>query len=656
MEDQVAGLLVRGLKRSPLRGDDMARWLYDALRGMDGGGRDPSSVTSLMPRDHQLDLFVTITDFYGYDRQVPIFRPRFVHDHRHRHALTFSYRSDGPDDFTDNAGLGFAARTTSCFPAVFPPVSLSHFSQSVNAGVDTLKQRSFRVYELSGTRPEQTYFVDGGILDNKPFGWAIGTIVNARPAESEVDRRLLYLEPDPGEVAEESAHEDPDTLHAALGALTTIPSREPILDDLIGVVVHNERVQHIRDIIEESFDRVDVLVRTATHVEDLATITTMPPAQWPWAEWNRAVNDCAREEAGIAYATYVRLKVSGVVDRFARTICAICNYPEESNHSLLVRAAVRAWAEQQGLFEKGRPAEEPCPKGSEEPVAAPASEVPTEAQAALLRAFDLGYTVRRLRFVIAALNWWYRCLGEEGFPSRDDLDQGKQILYGSVEKLVGLGDGSAFDEALRARVRSAFPEEGMRDFLTEHGLDGATYAAGRVAELNDLSNAVRDYVQTSLKGSGAALLASLADRSQQWDARRRRDLLVRYLGFPVWDVLLYPIQVLSPVGERDAVDVVRMSPHEATVLGTPPAQKVQGRKLHHFYAFFDRSARENDYLWGRLDGAEHLIRLLLESGGSEQPLEAWCKEAFAAILDEEKDSLTTVGSTLDSLRARVEAL
>ena len=31
-----------------------------------------------------------------------------------------------------------------------------------------------------------------------------------------------------------------------------------------------------------------------------------------------------------------------------------------------------------------------------------------------------------------------------------------------------------------------------------------------------------------------------------------------------------------------------MSPYEATVLKTPPADKVQGKRLMHFWVFFDR--------------------------------------------------------------------
>ena len=42
-----------------------------------------------------------------------------------------------------------------------------------------------------------------------------------------------------------------------------------------------------------------------------------------------------------------------------------------------------------------------------------------------------------------------------------------------------------------------------------------------------------------------------ADPRRWNDGSTLGDLLVRYLGFPFWDVLLYPVQALSDVGERD---------------------------------------------------------------------------------------------------------
>ena len=126
---------------------------------------------------------------------------------------------------------------------------------------------------------------------------------------------------------------------------------------------------------------------------------------------------------------------------------------------------------------------------------------------------------------------------------------------------------------------------------------------------------------------------------------------MRYLGFPLWDVLLYPIQALADAGENDQVKVQRLSPYEASVLATPPAKKVQGKRLMHFWAFFDRNARENDYLWGRLDGAAHLVGILL--GKTHADYRSWCLEAFGAILDEEQDALPHIGPTVQALRAEI---
>ena len=60
-----------------------------------------------------------------------------------------------------------------------------------------------------------------------------------------------------------------------------------------------------------------------------------------------------------------------------------------------------------------------------------------------------------------------------------------------------------------------------------------------------------------------------------------------------------------------------MSPRDAKLL--PPLdpskpKQLAGFEKMHFGAFFDRAGRENDYLWGRLDGAERLIGLVLGAG------------------------------------------
>jgi len=630
-------LLPRALKKSPLRGGAMARWLHEALEGMDDGGSEPAAIETLVPEDGRLDLFVTITDFYGYDRQVPIFDPHLVHDSRHRHALAFTYRKGERDQFQreNNGSLAFAARTTSCFPGVFPPVSISAFREWVpDAKLDDLG-RCFRGYGLAGAVPENTHFVDGGILDNKPFGWAIDAI-KLRRADVEVERRLLYLEPDPGERfvpvggTAQAPKKAPGTLAAILGAVSGIPRHEPILDDLLDVRAHNGRVDRIRDVIETSFEGVAELVGgvvgSADGVPDDAQSTKL-------AEWSAAINKRTVAEAGLAYATYLRLKISGTVDRYADTVCNVCDFPDDSNHAQLVRSVLRCWADERELFSR--------------------QPEPTELQLAFLRHFDLGYQERRLRFVTSALRWWYRDLadGKPDIPPRSDLDRGKQILYDAVATLRGTMGGDDFDDGLLEHLRACFPDDGIRRFLNDSGLDHDTYLARHRNELEAVEQELHAFLGSRLDGFSARLYRDLFELSATWHPDRRRDLLVRYLGFPLWDVLLYPIQALADAGENDQLQVQRMSPYEAHVLKTPPAEKVQGKRLMHFWAFFDRTARENDYLWGRLDGAAHLIGILL---GKDHPdYRRWCLRAFAAILDEDEAALSHVGETVRALRAEL---
>ena len=137
-----------------------------------------------------------------------------------------------------------------------------------------------------------------------------------------------------------------------------------------------------------------------------------------------------------------------------------------------------------------------------------------------------------------------------------------------------------------------------------------------------------------------------------WPTERRGDLLVRYLGYPLWDAVLYPVQRLSDAGERDRVEIIRMSPADANVLRAPGAQKLQGVGLHHFRAFFKRDYRECDYLWGRLDAAARMVELL--RGGKDEDYLEWFAELADAILTEDSERLTSPGAQALIAQLRAE--
>ena len=105
------------------------------------------------------------------------------------------------------------------------------------------------------------------------------------------------------------------------------------------------------------------------------------------------------------------------------------------------------------------------------------------------------------------------------------------------------------------------------------------------------------------------------------------------------------------MGERDAVEVVRVSPLDSRLLrpSDKEAPKLKGTSLHHFAAFFARDFRENDYLWGRLDGAERLLGLLLPAA----EVRGRAVEAFDAILTEEAPDLPTTARLVEYLRTQL---
>src|SRR5262249_1166364 len=155
---------------------------------------------------------------------------------------------------------------------------------------------------------------------------------------------------------------------------------------------------------------------------------------------------------------------------------------------------------------------------------------------------------------------------------------------------------------------TCFPVDVMRQFMRRPEFDPQEYVDDHGDDLAKLEDALRAYLKTQLATFTSDLYVDLVTRTKNWNDQRKWALLSRYLGFEFWDVLLYPVQALSDVGERDKVEVVRLSPRDTKRIEKPQPEgqsKLVGARQHHFGAFLsDRGGREKDYLWGRLDGAE----------------------------------------------------
>ncbi|HEY1754746.1 MAG TPA: patatin-like protein [Bryobacteraceae bacterium] len=89
-----------------------------------------------------------------------------------------------------------------------------------------------------------------------------------------------------------------------------------------------------------------------------------------------------------------------------------------------------------------------------------------------------------------------------------------------------------------------------------------------------------------------------------------------------YDQVTFPIFYETDVGETEPVEIFRISPLDAKSIvdETSPAEprrKLAGTVLFHFGAFLKREWRENDVLWGRLDGAERIISAVLPPGSPD---------------------------------------
>lgn len=110
--------------------------------------------------------------------------------------------------------------------------------------------------------------------------------------------------------------------------------------------------------------------------------------------------------------------------------------------------------------------------------------------------------------------------------------------------------------------------------------------------------------------------------------------------FDDYDQISFPIYFETDVGESDVVEIIRISPEDAPGLINEKTdargrKKLAGTRLANFSAFLDASWRVNDIMWGRLDGAERLIKSLLPQEKDRDIRDALTREAHQAILVEE---------------------
>lgn len=594
----------------PFGGPGFTNLLIDALDAMAASEPGPR----LLPDSQPLDLFVTVTDFHGHPERLRLNSPPEVVETEHRLVIGFSDRDRDARGIGHAAELAFAARATASFPGAFPPFTLGELDDVLAA-----RKRGWptRAAFLKRALPRQsaagmidrTVLIDGSVLANAPFRPAIDALKH-RPARREVDRRFVYIDPKPGirSIGLPQGGDDmlPGFFGTIFGALSNLPRTQPIRDNLEEIELRSSRIRHMRAVIEALRPEVEESIESLFGV----TLFLDRPTPARLRNWRAKAQDRAAKSAGHAYPAYGHLKLSSVVEEAVSMLLALSD-----GHGSLARATLAdaIWNALQasGLDRvSGR-------NGA------------TLAAIDFFRSHDLGFRIRRLRLLARRLT----ALADAEAASAEAIDGMRDAIYHCLALYLDREIPDFYPAATREAAARAIesPLEAL----------DALAAARNLRAIDDMTD---DRI--------AEALAALP-------REQRRPMLLAYLGFPYYDISTLPLLQGEGLDEYEPVKVDRISPDDATAIREGGAEAtLKGIQFNSFGAFFSRAYRENDYLWGRLHGADRLIDILLSSlpaGRTLQPGEAASlkRAAFLAILDEEEERLTAVPELFRTLRTEI---
>ena len=595
----------------PFSGPALTNLILDAFAAMEAGPRG----APLLPDYQPLDLFVTVTDFRGYPEKLRLNSPPEVIETEHRLTLAFN-DPGGPDRrLADIAALTYAARATTSFPGAFPPFRVKELDLCLDARGTAwpartgFLQRVLPAHAALG-EAEDAILIDGSVLANAPFGPAVAAL-EKRPSRREVDRRFVYIDPKPGmksvRMTAPGSDEAPGFFATIFGAMSDIPREQPIRDNLEAIERMSARIRRLRRIVETMRPEVEAAIERA--VGSSFFLSSPTPARL--AGWRAKAHSLSAREAGYAYAAYGQLKIAATVEEIAGCVFRQSGGGDRGRRDN-VRRAIWDSVRGAGLTDGGAF----TARGAREDVVR------------FLVEFDLAFRTRRLRFVARRLTEMAATME----AAREQAEQVLRVLHARIA-------------AYRAREQQAPEPATLRAFAAVEEQPAAALAAyGRMLGLGALDH-----------DTDARLSESLATLPKA----DRRTLILSYLGYPYYDVATLPLLQGEGLDEFDPIKVDRISPNDAVAIraGGPHAT-LKGLQFNSFGAFFSRAYRENDYLWGRLHGADRLVDIVVSTlpdanGPTPATIAALKRDAFRAILAEERPRLTAIAGLFDRLEGEI---
>jgi patatin-related protein len=596
----------------PFGGLGFSRILAEALDAMAAGPEG----APLLPRGHPIDMFVTATDFKGFLETLRLNSPPLVQESEHRLSIGFrsAVPAHGGEDVAPAFELVLAARATASFPGAFPALQLGEIDAlAAERGAQWPTREAFIARVMPAHwrlgDAEGVSLIDGSVLVNAPFSEAI-EVLRDRPAQREVDRRFVYIDPRPDRVGGHSRSDprQPGWFSVIFGSLSSIPREQPIRDSLEQLSRDSAEMARMRGIVDALRPEVEEAVMKLFGY----TLFLDRPTTKRLVSWRAKAQQAAAERAGYAFGGYAQLKFTQIVASLAADITAAAPGLALPSPEPVIRALTLYLAA----------------AGMDHPANAKAGAGGAAVQ--FFRSHDLAYRVRRLRLLA-------RRLTEDWDVSEPSAEAARERARSAVYGALAL----YFDRGRIEQLGPDFPALAAQVFEAPGAVLAGLADGRKLRQADELADAM------------------LASAMAEMPTALRRRMLLAYLGFPFYDTVTLPLLRGEGLTEFDPVKVDRISPDDCRSIrqgGTRAT--LRGVEFYNFGAFFSRAYRENDYLWGRLHGAERMIDLVVsalpESATlSAAELQVFKRDAFLAILDEEEGRLMAEPSLVPGIRAEI---
>jgi len=566
----------------------------------------------------ELDLFVTGTNLEGniYTTFDDLGHAIDVKDHRtvfvlkHRKGRKEPFKPESPLYARPEIvyqSLSKLACITSCFPGAFSPVVVEDSGESRGASGSNVHNHEDECLRLWGSIDRKTVFLDGGVLDNKPFSYTIDAIYG-RTADTAVERFLCYVEPDPESFKPDPKLAPPTFLGAIVKGGLSIGSYESIGDDLDSIQLHNSRTQRYKEAcaaLRGSFSRQVQSGRCSGVVPKLEANPDPCTVLYVHSRFSaiadRAVMGLLKEGGRRPFIRNPEMR-----KKAAQLIRSFQQWKGDGGATLL---HYDVYFRLRRLFHVVYRISEDLYDGVGSPLAPP-SEAKRRLWKALNRQIKVFETIRYwMEHVIDNLpvQWldeqgeirnpeeiWdevtvamRRLLVLEGIPARLGCENRSERLKDPEGAFVQAEITALHEELGRRWKRIEADFKNLREHVPP--LDADLNFPGLLTWMDEVA---------------AETFVSCGEICNPFR--------LEYEQFLCLDSVVYPLEAIADLAPKDTIRTVRFSPVDAQkgFSDRDLRQKLSGDALGHFAGFFKRSWRSNDILWGRLDAVCQLTELL----------------------------------------------